>query len=174
MTNEAEAFREHRPALLRYLFQLTDDAGLAQDIVQEGYLRLLEREGMPDNPRGWLFRVATNLVRDRASVERRRRELDRKRPQRNGPRRPDAEAEARERLGDVWRALYRLSRRDRALLLLRAQGFDYREIAEAVEIAPGSVGPLTGRALEKLNAELSSLEDDPGGRRPWAPNRGAS
>lgn len=107
--------------------------------------------------------MATNLVRDRASVEKRRRELDRKRPQRSGPRRPDVEAETRERLGDVWRALYRLPRRDRALLLLRAQGFDYREIAEAVDIAPGSVGPLTGRALEKLNAELSSLEEDDDG-----------
>lgn len=160
MTNEDEAFREHRAALLRYLFQLTDDAGLAEDIVQESYLRLLERDGMPDNPRGWLFRVATNLVRDRASVERRRRELDRKRPERSAPRRPDAEAEARERLDVVWKALYRLPRRDRALLLLRAQGFDYREIAEAVDIAPGSVGPLTGRALEKLNAELSSLKGD--------------
>lgn len=158
MTNEAQAFREHRSSLLRYLFQLTDDAGLAEDIVQESYMRLLEREGTPDNVRGWLFRVATNLVRDHGAVEQRRRQLDRKRMQRSGPLPPDVETEARGRLDAVWRALYRLPARDRALLLLRAQGFDYREIAEAVDIAHGSVGPLTGRALEKLNAELSSLE----------------
>lgn len=163
MASEDQAFREHRSALLRYLFQLTNDAGLAEDIVQESYLRLLERDGMPDNPRSWLFRVATNLVRDHAAVEKRRRQLDQKRSLPSAPRAPDVEAETRERLNAVWRALYRLPRRDRALLLLRAQGFDYRDIADAVDIAPGSVGPLTGRALEQLNAELSSVEEGSGG-----------
>jgi len=154
MSSAEGAFRKHREGLVRYVYQLTGDAAAAKDVAQETYVRLLESEPEDENLRAWLFTVATNLVRDRARVEGRRRELDEQRSAPGPAPPPDERAEARGRLERVWEAMDRLSARDRALLLLRVEGFTYAEIAEAVGVAENSVGPLTGRALERLRQEM--------------------
>lgn len=159
MSTPEEAFREHREALVRYVYQLTADAAAAEDVVQEAYVRLLETGPEDENLRAWLFTVATNLVRDRARVTGRRRELDEARKGPEPPPPADERAEARRRLERVWEAVDRLPPRDRALLLLRVEGFTYEEIADVLGVAVGSVGPLTGRALRRLTEELGGDED---------------
>ena len=47
-------------------------------------------------------------------------------------------------------ALDALDERERRMLLMREEGFAYREIAQAVDVAPGSVGTLLARALMKF------------------------
>jgi len=47
---------------------------------------------------------------------------------------------------------HRLPERDRLLLLLRAQGLSYREIADAARIRPASVGRLLARAVDRWAA----------------------
>jgi DNA-directed RNA polymerase specialized sigma24 family protein len=46
----------------------------------------------------------------------------------------------------VRRALDRLPERDRELLLLRAEGFSYRDIAQALALNETSIGTLIARA----------------------------
>lgn len=156
MSTAAErAFRQHRAALLRYVYRLTGDAEEAEDVAQETFLRLLESDAPAEKTWGWFCTVATNLVRDRNSKRKRRRRLLSRFYRRSLPRRPDKVMEHREALTQLREALYGLPTRDRALLLLRAEGFRYREIAEILEIAPNSVGPLVGRALRKLRRGLA-------------------
>ena len=50
-------------ALTRYLWRLLDDAELAHDLAQESMVRLYARWRGIDEPRGYLYKVATNLVR---------------------------------------------------------------------------------------------------------------
>ena len=161
MSTPEEAFRQHREALVRYVFQLTADTAAAEDVVQETYMRLLESEPEDDNLRAWLFTVATNLVRDRSRVASRRRELEAGEPDPAPAPSAEERAEERQRLRAVWSAIDRLPGRDRALLLLRVEGLTYEEIAEAVGVAKGSVGPLTGRALQRLREELGDAEREP-------------
>ncbi|HUE96909.1 MAG TPA: RNA polymerase sigma factor, partial [Longimicrobiaceae bacterium] len=68
-------FADNYEGLFRYLIRLTGDADLAADVAQETFVRLIEKK--PDNTgiRAWLYRVATNLVRDHSRVRRRRTEL---------------------------------------------------------------------------------------------------
>ena len=54
----------------------------------------------------------------------------------------------------VRRALDRLSTRDRTVLLMRAEGFTHREIAETIRTNTKSIGVIIARALTKLAAEL--------------------
>lgn len=128
-------------------------------------MRWMERPPRSDeNPRAWLFTVATNLLRDRAKAcNRRRLLLERHQgrvPQPSAP--PDpAEALARsERIARVRRALDDLSERDRVILLMREEGFTHREIARAVGTTTKSVGTMIARALDKLahliDAELEA------------------
>lgn len=160
MSSPEETFRQHREALVRYVYQLTADAAAAEDVVQETYMRLLETEPEDENLRAWLFTVATNLVRNRARVASRRRELEAGEPDPEPAPSADERAAEKRRLESVWAAIDQLPARDRALLLLRVEGLTYEEIAEAVGVARGSVGPLTGRALQRLREELGDHDVD--------------
>lgn len=145
------------PVVFRYCLRLTGDPDYADDAAQEAFVRMLERgvEGDDDAMRVWLFRVATRFVRDRARHRETRERILEKHPFRPGaPERPDAEAARRERQEVVRGTLDELEERERELLVLSTQGFTYREIAEVVEVAPGSVGTLLARARREFATRL--------------------
>lgn len=146
-----EVFDRHYSALFRYLHRLTGDEDVAEDLVQETFIRLVEKPVSDEGIRSWLFTVARNLVRDRSRVRTRRKELlDRHEPGPSRPEQPDERAERRERIAAVRAALDELSERDRTMLLLREEGFKYAEIAEVVGVARSSVGTLLARALRRF------------------------
>lgn len=157
-------FDEQYDVLYRYLVRLTGDADLAADVAQESFIRLVERQPDERQLRGWLFRVATNLVRDTSRVNRRRLELLQGSLDvvggSAGPPNPEQVLELKEQRQAVRLALEALSLRDRTLLLMREEGFSHREMAQAVGTTTKSVGSMIARALKKLALELSRPEVD--------------
>lgn len=149
-----------QPSLWRYVHRLVGDADAADDIAQEAFVRLLSRPDLRgDSARLWLFTVATNLVRDRGRTSSRRRRLLSAVPV--GPEPPphaSERLERRERVQSVREALEELPERDRHLLLMREEGFSYREIADVVGVAPGSVGTLIARAIKRFTAVYRPVE----------------
>ena len=151
-------YRELYPSLSRYVHRFTGDADAAADIVQDAFLRLLEHDLPRDEVRPWIFVVATNLARDRVRKRERRRRLlvaNRERPVTMSS--PHDDVERAERIATVRRALDRLSDRDRQMLLMREEGFRYKEIAEAVGVRPTSVGALVARALKRFSAAYAAV-----------------
>lgn len=61
---------------------------------------------------------------------------------------PSEQAIRQETKAAVREALARLPKRQTQLLLLRQMGLSYAELAEACDIAPGSVGKLLSRAAD--------------------------
>jgi RNA polymerase sigma-70 factor (ECF subfamily) len=146
-------YQEVFPSLFRYCIRLTGDADAAEDVAQEAFVRLLTRnvEGHPAAIRVWLFRVATHLVRDRYRVsENRRRLLETYPVAPSGMPDPEEQVEMEEAVGGVRAALDELSERDRTMLLMREEGFSYREIGEVVDVLPSSVGTLLARAQKRF------------------------
>ncbi len=136
--------------LVRFLYRKVWDADRAQDLAQEVFVRALDHE--PDNPRSWLFTVATNLARDeaRTAVRRRRHlELIRSEPA-ESPMTPEHELEAREASARIRAALQELAERDREVLLLWDAGLTYDEIAAETGLARGAVGTTLTRARKRL------------------------
>lgn len=156
-------FARHHPALERYLARLTGDPDLASDVAQEAFVRLLEQPAAPAQPRPWLFRVATNLVRDAARQSRRHRELGTEerlgRAHGDSPPAPDREVERDDARRIVRTALDALSDKEREALLMREEGFKHREIADALGTTTGSIGTLLRRALEKAADRLPAHEE---------------
>lgn len=150
-------FERHYGALFRYLHRLTGDADAAEDAVQEAFVRLTEHALPEDEVRPWLFTVGINLVRDRARKADRHRRLQAHVPVARGPLPPDASAARAERIAMVRRVLGELSERDRRMLLMREEGFRYSEIAEAVGVAPTSVGTLLARAARRFADTYTAL-----------------
>lgn len=142
-------------SLFRYVDRMVGDPDLAADITQESFVRLLDQTLPDDEVRRWLFTVATNLVRDDARMAARRRRLLAQRYEHSNlsadpMELPDRAAVRSERVAAVRAALAQLPERDRQLLLMREEGFRYAEMAQAVEVAPGSVGTLLARALARF------------------------
>lgn len=156
-----ELFDDVYPQLHRYCTRLTSDADVAEDAAQEAFVRLLDRRvsGEAAGLRSWLFKVATHLIRDRARVRENRGRLLEENPVRPEPvAEPDEEVERSERVARVRRALDELDERDRTLLLMREEGFSYRELAEAVQVKATSVGTLLARARERFARALNGEE----------------
>jgi RNA polymerase sigma-70 factor (ECF subfamily) len=155
-----EAYREHSAVLFRYLVRLTGDADMAADVVQDTFIRFSQAPPHAPDPRGWLYRVATNLVRERRRTEGRRRSLLAggvlRLPMADAPDLPDAWVEQQEARTAVRAALDTLGERERMLLLMRADGFAYREIAEVLGTTTESIGTMLIRAMRKLSRELTS------------------
>lgn len=148
-------FAEQYASLFRYLQRLTGDADVAEDLTQEVFVRLYQRGAMPDDVRGWMAAVAHNLLRDEKRTGKRRLQLMQARPldlHRGIAVSADERVLADERRKSVRQALDKLNERDRRMLLLRHEGYSYREIAQAVGVSETSVGTLMVRATSAFHA----------------------
>jgi RNA polymerase sigma-70 factor (ECF subfamily) len=151
-------FHRYYDRVYGVLFRLVGNRGEAEDLLQEVFLTLYRQPPAAKdeaNLAGWLYRVATNRGYNHLRGQRRRwRRNMHLVPGSDPTLMPSgtvdpADIVARDEQTVVVRAaLCRLSRRDVQLLLLRQMGLSYRELAEACEIAPGSVGKLLSRAVE--------------------------
>jgi RNA polymerase sigma-70 factor (ECF subfamily) len=160
MTEEAfRTFYEQtaRPVWV-YLARITGDARLADDLLQEAYYRFLRTRAdfeSDDHRRNYLFRIATNLVRDH-----RRRSSSQERHLGDSARAGGASAQENERAVrrlDLDRAMERLKPRERSLLWLAyAQGCSHEEIAGVLGIKKASLKALLFRARKRLLALLGT------------------
>jgi RNA polymerase sigma-70 factor (ECF subfamily) len=155
-----ELFAQYHESLLRMLYRRTGDRDRAEDIAQEVFTRALATP--PDNPRPWLFAVALNLVRDdgRRAVRQGRRLQLLKAESPNSAPAPDDELERAEKSARVRKALGELRDIDREVLLLKAEGFDYDEIAATTGLAKGAIGTTIARARRRLVEAYRAEEKD--------------
>ena len=151
-------FPEHFPSLFRYLHRLSGDADLAEDLAQEVFVKLYRRGSLPDDLRGWVGAVAHNLLRDHRRTGKRRLRLLETRQDAPDFERTSPAADEKvimdERRTAVRRALEKLAERDRRMLLLRHEGYSYREIARAIGVNETSVGTLLLRATAAFHTAL--------------------
>ncbi len=151
-------YREHHASLVRMLYRRTGDWDRAEDLAQETFARAVAAP--PVNPRPWLFAVALNLVREdwrRAARQGRRLQLLKQELDVPAPS-PHEALERSARVELVRAALAQLGERDREALLLKAEGFNYREIAETLGLAPGAVGTTLARARRRLVEAYGEME----------------
>jgi len=147
------AFAEHYARVYGVLFRLLGDRAQAEDLCVETFWRLWERAPRrQENLGGWLYRVAMRLGYNalRAAHRRERYELQAGHAalELNTPPEPSRLVEQQQERAQVRAVLAGMKERDAQLLILRHSGFTYREIAEALGVAPGSVGTLLARAEE--------------------------
>lgn len=162
---DREAFeklvRRHLRAAHRTALRRTDDRHDAEDVCQEAFVRALRRIescGRPERFRGWLLAIvrntAANMMERRGRRERKVVELA-PRPTRSvGPARDLERSRLRDRLRD---AMATLSARQRRVLVRHDyEGWTHREIADALDIAPGTSRYHLHRARERMREELTS------------------
>jgi RNA polymerase sigma-70 factor (ECF subfamily) len=156
-------FEQLRIPVFRYILRKTRDSGRAEDITQETFLRLfrhLRENRLLDNPKAWIFTVASNLAVDASRDESHIKDLDETTWKNIEASRSGLQADPeklmlqRERLDRLHVAVLNLTRLQRECLHLRAEGLRYREIAGLLELSPSTVMDAVRRATLKLAREF--------------------
>jgi RNA polymerase sigma factor (sigma-70 family) len=160
----AAIYETRRGELLAFLVGMTRDVEVAEDLLQDAFLRLIReaRAGrMPDDVRPWLYRVAANAAIDRG---RRGSRLVRLLPRlldRREPDRPESQVLGSERDAELHAALSRLAPDRRAALLLAARGFSGAEIAASLGRTELATRSLLCRARVELRGVIEASEAQP-------------
>lgn len=164
-----EVFLSTYPRVVSLLRRMVGDSGRAEELANEAFLKLYNTVLPPTaraNVPGWLYRTALNLGIDELRARNRHNRLAQKASRAvSAARQPDnalqlllrAETQQRVRI-----ALSQLKPEWAQILLLRASGYSYKEIASHLEIAPASVGTLLVRAeagFERCYLELFGEKD---------------
>jgi RNA polymerase sigma factor (sigma-70 family) len=144
-------FREHYPRVVAMLARLTGDRGQAEEIAADAFCKLSARDaGADEHLAPWVYRVATNAGLDALRMNARRRQREQAAHAESLRLAPSAcalEAMMREeRRARVKEVLSDMKPRDAQILLLRAEGLAYRELAETVGVQASSIGTLLARA----------------------------
>jgi RNA polymerase sigma-70 factor (ECF subfamily) len=162
-------FARYYSRVYAVLFRLVGSRDEAEDLAQEVFLRLYRRplgSGREHNLGAWLYRVATNLGYNhlRSQARREHHQAATALEATSGPGDPADEVLRRVERAEVRAALAVLKPRQAQLLVLRHAGLSYAEVAEVLEIAPGSVGTLLARAERAFrDAYLTRSESHPKG-----------
>jgi RNA polymerase sigma-70 factor (sigma-E family) len=142
-----EVFLTEYQPMVRLAYLLVDSGAVAEELVQEAFIRLHRRWERVDSPGAYLRTTVVNLCRNeqrRRSRERRARDRDRR-------------ASTAVDLGadEMLDAVAKLSPKRRAAVVLRYyEDLPEAEIAEILGVRPGTVKSLLHRGLRELRSSL--------------------
>jgi RNA polymerase sigma-70 factor (ECF subfamily) len=152
-------FRAQYERIARVIAGVIRDPARAEELAVEVFLKW-ERSSKvrSEGAEGWLcraaVRVALNELRRKALRGRYERLLIFRSRGKTGESPPDEIYAAQEERKRVHAVLSAIGRRKAELLLLRANGLSYEELAAALGLNPASVGTLLSRALEAFRKEF--------------------
>ncbi len=148
----AELYREVAPGMLNYIYRFVHDRALAEDLLQEVFLRIhkVRHTYRPDSPvKPWLFAIARYVAIDALRKRGRRREVAYEDGFMNTAS-PDAldQTERSASMKQVERALSGLPGGQReAFVLTKVAGLSVREASAVLGISEGAIKVRVHRAL---------------------------
>ena len=161
-----QVFAALESPLLIYARRLLGNRAVAEDIVQEAFMKLHMRFKQVEAPQPWLYRAVHNLA-----VDHQRRAgkvvLMGDSEKEDGPAPdpmdsqplPDEQIARWEGIGLVRLVLETLDERSRELIRLRFnEDLSYKEVAERMGLTVGHVGYLLHHALKAMAVELEKTE----------------
>jgi len=162
----------HQTQAYNVAYRLMGDADLAADATQEAFIKAFKaiKQYRGGSFKGWLLRIVSNACYDMLRYQKRRpsesleSEDDDDASERNihlqDPAERPEEALMRRELNDMLQqAISRLPTEQRLVLVLSdAEGLSYQEIAEATDLALGTVKSRLSRARLKLRDILLEQE----------------
>lgn len=156
----AELYDRHFERVYAYITRRVRSRAEAEDLTSEVFRRALEHlprfelRGVPFG--AWLFRIASNAIRD--YLQRTARETGN--PAADEPSAVPLGLEDVERRARLFDMVKELSGDQRSVVVMRfVQELSIREIAQAMGRSQGAVKQLQFRALQSLRARMSESDD---------------
>jgi RNA polymerase sigma-70 factor (ECF subfamily) len=155
-----DLYQQNAAGLFRFAEALVRDREMAQDALQEVFLRYFVARSSGQeiqNGKSWLYRVLRNYLLDRVkeAAFKNKASLEEAEtiPDVSDPEQEYLRAFTRKQILEV------LAPRELECLQLRAEGFDYKEIAQILSVRSGTVGATLARALNKIRKALNPAGD---------------
>ncbi|NNE65644.1 MAG: sigma-70 family RNA polymerase sigma factor [Pyrinomonadaceae bacterium] len=151
-----EAFTLHNRTVFRAACAIVHDAGLAEDITQETFIKLYHNmESITDEEmlKPWLIRVALNLAKNTIRGNSRANAREESYVKLHGDREEftaEKEYEQSETAKEVNLALDKIKEPLRSCLILKQQGLSYKEIADSLSLKETSVGTYIARGKREF------------------------
>jgi RNA polymerase sigma factor (sigma-70 family) len=151
-----EAFSLHHRTVFRAARSVVGDAGLAEDVTQETFLRFYKHQSSITDPemlRPWLIRVAINVARNTIRGNKRANIRDENYVKETGSFETaslEIDYEEQEGVSEIYRALNKVKEPLRSCLVLKQQGLSYKEIAGSLELNETSIGTYIARARQEF------------------------
>jgi RNA polymerase sigma-70 factor (sigma-E family) len=157
-TRLGELYVRHASDAVRLAYLLTGDRALAEDLVQDAFVKLAGRLVHLRDPgsfEAYLQRTVVNL----SNSHFRHRKVERAYVEREGGAMGPRTAAASDRsIGErdqLWRAMQGLSQRQRAAVVLRFyEDLSEQRVAELLRCRPGTVKSLVSRGLQTMRDEM--------------------
>jgi RNA polymerase sigma factor (sigma-70 family) len=161
-----ELFAALEAPLLGYGLRLTGEIGLAEDVVQEAFMKLHSKFKEVREPRRWLYRTVHNLALNQRRKTSRIVSLNSSAAPENeisatpetadpAPL-PDEQISRMEGIGLVRLSLETLDERSRELIRLKfTDELSYRDISARTGISVSNVGYILHHALKTIGDELA-------------------
>ena len=169
-------FADLESPLLNYALRYTGERGLAEDVVQEAFMKLHAQFEAVSQPRPWLYRTVHNLALNRRRDAGKTVSFDQfsensetekssvssgagfqpAQPLTDAALPPDAQMLRIEGIGLVRISLQSLDERSRELVKLKFNDeLSYKEIATRTGLTASNVGFILHHALKTIAAELA-------------------
>lgn len=164
----ADLYEQYFELVYAYIARRLRDRSVAEDLTAEVFhkaLASLPRFKWTGAPfAAWLFRIASNMIADRAKRAAREKEISLDEPDSPGTATSVREAqqtdlEETERSAELFRLVDQLPEDQRRVVVMRfAEEKSIREIAGELDRSEGAIKQLQFRALENLRARLATDE----------------
>jgi RNA polymerase sigma-70 factor (sigma-E family) len=157
----AELYTRHAAEAIRLAYVLTGDRQLAEDLVQDAFVKLAGRLVHLRDPGAfdsYLRRTVVNLTNSYF----RRKRLERAYLRRSAAEPPRlGDAPDTDRRDELWKDLQRLQPRQRTAIVLRIyEDLPEQRVAEILGCRPGTVRSLVSRGLAELRIHVRSDSDE--------------
>jgi RNA polymerase sigma-70 factor (ECF subfamily) len=150
-------FLNSYPRIFGLLFRMTGNRMEAEDIAQEVFRKFWQNPPADSsNHSGWVYRVAIRLGYNALRSSKRRAHYEQ---QAELSVVSEENANAAVEREEVRKVLRQISDRSAQILMLHHSGFSYKEIAEALQISPNSVGTLLARAEKEFEQKWEAQKN---------------
>jgi len=148
--NIAALFEAEESALLHFALGIVHQRTVAEELVQDAFLRLHKVWDQVENPRGWVYRCLRNLALN-ALRDRPRETVLGEEPASPDERLPRETLARNEAIGTVRMLLSEMAEEDRDLIRLKfLEELPYEEISRRTGLSVSNVGFRLHRVLKQL------------------------
>ncbi|WP_047152366.1 RNA polymerase sigma factor SigX [Aneurinibacillus tyrosinisolvens] len=158
-----DLFKAYYPHVVRQIVRIVHDQARAEDIAQDVFLQFYHTDRTRiENIPAWLAKVSLHAAYNEIRSEKRRLQRDEKEvnPLCTYSLSSEETWLQKEEIHTVREVLTEMDERDRVLLLMKYSGFNYRELAKAIDVENGSVGTLLARAKTKFSKLYKKMRGD--------------
>lgn len=150
-----EVFFTEEAPLLRYAFGLLGRRELAEEVVQDAFLKLHQHWDEVEIPRAWLFRCVRNFSFNILRKSKRETLSESPGDRESALERPDHELERLEALGMIQMFVSEMNELDQSMVRMKYfQDLKYQDIADKLEMSVGNVGYRLHHLLKDLGERL--------------------